>query len=217
MSQKKLKHEILPCLEKVIKFSLTNNLKLHSSVGGKYGELLVASKLWKYDPRLGDERKWKDLKGIRNPTSCDIILAATKKKLEVKWAMLHHKENDNFIKAAHAVGIPFWGWGFSIGGQFKENRFDYCLLLAAKKDEAHPQHVFVITCEEMKRLMGDPRPSGVWTGKSHYVEFSGDKNYYWRRKWYPQGPSPIEKSLFEERRKYERRWQELRNRGEIAT
>ncbi|MEM3385695.1 MAG: hypothetical protein QXE78_09230 [Nitrososphaeria archaeon] len=45
MDKEELKNEILSPLEKVIKFSLKNNLSLHTSFGGRYAELWVAYEL----------------------------------------------------------------------------------------------------------------------------------------------------------------------------
>ena len=202
--------EILPKLEEIIRFSLLNNPDLHTSFGGKYGELWVATKLWRHDPKLARERY--TVKGLDRQGSCDIILAGSKKKLEVKWAMYHHRNDDPFMKRVE--GIPFWGWGFSSGKQFVERKFDYCILLAADKDKAIPQHVFVIRIDEMtESSMGRLRKSGVSSKGSFYIEFSNNKEYYHRRRWHPHGPSPLEESLFKQRSMHEERWKELKKNG----
>lgn len=116
-----------------------------------------------------------------------------RKKVEVKWAVYHFE--DNFTRSTE--GIPFWGWGFSMGKQFIERKFDYCVLLAAKRDGAEPSHIFVLRVEEMKEgSMGGKRRSAVYTKGSYFIEFSENKNFYFKRKWHPKGPSEIEKSLF---------------------
>ncbi|MBC7129595.1 hypothetical protein H5T51_00035, partial [Candidatus Bathyarchaeota archaeon] len=90
----RLRNEILPCLEQAIIFSFSNNLNLHTAIGGKYAELFVAAELWEHEPKLAGERK--KVKDVRNPESCDIVLDKTKKKLEVKWGMLHYRQDDPF-------------------------------------------------------------------------------------------------------------------------
>ena len=195
-------------MERAIRYSFSNNLNLHTSIGGKYAELFVASELWRHGPRLAGERG--KVRGVKNPRGCDIVLAGTGRRLEVKWAMLHHRGDDPFFRGS---GIPFWGWGFSSGKQFIERRFDYCILLAAKEDEAHPQHIFVIKCEEMtEEAMGGKRDSGV-ARDSFYIEYSQDKQFYFRRRWWPKGPSPLEGELLENRIKYEERWSQLKRWG----
>ncbi|MEM3539102.1 MAG: hypothetical protein QXM29_04945, partial [Nitrososphaerales archaeon] len=165
--------------------------------------------LWKHEPKLAGERE--RIKEVKNPKSCDLVLVKTKKKIEVKWGMLHYSKDDPFVKGSQ--GIPFWGWNFSSGKQFINNRFDYCILLAAKKDQACPQHVFVIECKEMnKKEMGGKRRSGVYN-EGFYIEFSHDKEFYFRRKWWPNGFSPLEEKLFKDREKYEKRWSQLKERG----
>jgi hypothetical protein len=209
MDANELKNKILPYLEHLIDFSFQNNLNLHTSIGGKYAELFVATELWEHEPKLAGERE--KVKEVKNPKSCDIVLAKTKKKIEVKWGMLHHDKDDPFVKGSQ--GIPFWGWDFSGGKQFIDKRFDYCVLLAAKKDKACPQHIFVIKCEEMnEEKMGGERRSSVYTRGSFYIEFSYDKEFYFRRKWF-KGFSPLEEKLFNDREEYEKRWSQLKERG----
>lgn len=204
-----LQRDILPSLEKVIKFSFSNGLNIHTSVGAKFAELYVASELWEHEPKLGKQRL--DT-AVRNPRSCDIILAKTEKKLEVKWSMFHHGTNDPF--ARRCGGIPFWGWGFSKGKQFKDKKFHYCILIAAKKDGAYPEHIFVIKSEEMTEdTMGGLRKSGVDPKGSYYIEFSHNENFYYRRSWHPRGPSPLEEDLFKNRDKYQKRWEKLQEKG----
>lgn len=210
MDINKLRNEILPCLERAIIFSLSNSLNIHTSIGGKYAELFVATELWKHKPKLAGERK--KVKGVTNPGSCDIVLDKTKKKLEVKWGILHHREDDPFIKGSQ--GIPFWGWGFSKGKQFTNEKFHYCVLIAAERDRAHPQHVFVIKREEMtKERMGGERRSSVYTKGSFFIEFSHSYEFYFKRKWWPFGPSPLEEELFKYREIYEKRWNQLKESG----
>jgi len=210
MDINKLRNEILPCLEQAIMFSFSNNLNLHTSIGGKYAELFVAAELWRHKPKLAGERK--KVKDVRNPGSCDIVLAETKKKLEVKWGMLHYREDDPFIKGSQ--GIPFWGWGFSSGKQFINQKFDYCILIAAEKDKAYPQHIFVIKCKEMNEAeMGGKRKSGVYTKGSFFIEFSHNKEFYFKRKWWPRGFSPLEEKLFKHCELYQKRWDQLKENG----
>lgn len=206
----RLRNEILPCLEQAIIFSFSNNLNLHTSIGGKYAELFVAAELWKHKPKLAGERK--KVKDVRNPESCDIVLAETKKKLEVKWGMLHYREDDPLIKGSQ--GTPFWGWGFSSGKQFINKKFDYCILIAAEKDRAYPKHIFIIKCEEMTMAeMGGKRRSSVYTGGSFFIEFSHDKEFYFKRKWWPHGFTPLEEKLFKHPEVYQKRWNQLKENG----
>jgi len=74
-------------LREATEISLSNNWNIHSAVGGKYGEVFVANALGKHGPLIGNERKHLR-KEIRNPTSADVILSKTKKKVEVKWGIL---------------------------------------------------------------------------------------------------------------------------------
>lgn len=162
-----------------MKFSLKNNLGLHTSFGGKYAELWVTYELWPHEPKVGHERC--TVKDIENPYSCDVVLAKTKKKLEIKWGMLHYRSDDPYMKGAN--GILFWNWGFSTGKQFMEKKFDYCILLAAEKDGAGPQHIFVIKIDEMnKETFGSERKSAVYNKGSYYIEYSEDKNFYSKKK-----------------------------------
>lgn len=210
MDKDKLKCEILPRLERVIKFSLINNLNIHSSLGGKYGELFVAYNLWSHEPKLARERY--EVKDVKKPGSCDIVLAKTKKRIEVKWSMLHHRLEDPVMRGFEE--ISFWGWGFSKGTQFKKDKFDYCILLAAKKDEALPKHIFVIKRNEMTELIGKERKSALG-GRSYFIEFSNNEDFYNKRKW-SRGKSLLESSLFKDRSKYETRWKELIEKGLIT-
>ncbi|MCW4047343.1 MAG: hypothetical protein NWE99_07255 [Candidatus Bathyarchaeota archaeon] len=212
MNIEKLRNDILPSLEKVIKFSLLNDLNIHTPVGGKFAELLVAADLWKHEPKLGRHRG--EIKGVQRPGSCDVVLAKTEKKLEVKWAMCHYRQNDPFVKRCDAV--PFWGWGFSGGKQFTDKKFHYCILIAAEKDGAYPESIFVVKSEEMtEESMGGLRGSSVYGEGSFYIEFSRNKDFYYKRHWHPKGPSPLEKDIFQNREKYERRWEELKKKGQI--
>lgn len=207
-----LRRSILPSLEKVIRFSILNRLNIHSSIGAKFAELYVASELWEHEPKLGKQRG--DVKGIEHPASCDIVLARTGRKLEVKWAMFHHDPKDSYLKGSG--GIPYWGWGFSSGKQFKDKKFDYCILIAAEEDGAYPKHIFVIRCDEITEdSLGGPRKSAVYTKGSYYIEFSHNKKFYHKRKWHRKGPSKLEKDIFENREKYEKRWKELKEKGTL--
>ena len=201
---------VLCMLGKAIKFSLLNGLNLHVPIGGKFAELYVASELWKHKPKLGQQRHV--VVGVKHPASCDIVLEKTKKKVEVKWSALHHSGNDPFAK--RDANIPFWGWGFSTGKQFLDKKFDYCILFAARKDEAYPQHILVIKCEEMtKDSLGGLRSSALYSKGSFYIEYSHNREFYYRRRWYPKGPSPLEEDIFKNRDKYEERWFELKEKG----
>lgn len=213
MDKAELKNVILSCMERVIKFSLLHNLNIHSPIGGKYGELFVAYNLWSHEPKLGSERY--KVEDVTKPGSSDIILANTKKRIEVKWGILHHRPEDPVVKRAE--GIPFWGWGFSKGNQFKEGKFDYCILLAAEKDGACPKHIFVISLDEMTEYsMGGKRKSAVFTKGSFFIEFSENEDFYHKRKWHPQGPSALEESLFRNSKEYEMRWRKLKKNGLLS-
>ena len=112
--------------------------------------------------------------------------------------------------------IPFWGWGFSGGKQFKDKKFDYCILIAAEKNGVYPEHIFVIKCEEMtEESMGGLRRSAVYSKGSFYIEFSHNKDFYSNRSWY-KGFSPLEKDIFQNREKYEERWRELKKKGQLG-
>jgi len=78
--------------------------------------LYVASELWKHELKLVQQKG--GIKEVKHPASCDVVLAKTGKKLEVKWGVFHYNPNDPFVKGSG--GILFWGWGFSSGKQFKE-------------------------------------------------------------------------------------------------
>jgi len=212
-------NDALQKLADVIRFSLSNDLGIHVAIGGKFAELYVASELWKHKPKLGQQRQ--EVKEVKNPKSCDVVLEATKKKLEVKWSALHHIDNK-----------PFWGWGFSSGKQFLEKKFDYCILLAAKENNAYPEHIFVIKCEEMTEdTMGGLRTSALYNKGSFFIEYSDEKDFYSSRKWgYPISehsskergskekpkPSPLEEDLFNNPGKYKERWEELKEKGMLS-
>jgi hypothetical protein len=214
MDLNELKDKILPCLEQAIIFSFSNGLNIHTSIGGKYAELFVAAELWELEPKLAGERK--SVKSVKNPGSCDEVLAKTGKKLEIKWSMLHHRQDDPFVKGSQ--GIPFWNWGFSSGKQFIEGKFDYCVLLAAEKDKALPRHIFVIKLEEMtEKEMDGQRKSVVYSKGSFFIEFSPDCDFYCKRKWCPKGPSPLEEKLCKNKEKYEERWSDLKQKGKLAS
>ena len=209
MDKEELINDILPSLEKVIKFSLVNDLNIHTPVGGKFAELLVAADLWKHEPKLGRHRG--NVKTVQRPRSCDVVLAKTKKKLEVKWAMCHYRQDDPFVGRCGA--LPFWGWGFSGGKQFTGKKFDYCILIAAEKDGAYPESIFVVKSEEMtEESMGGLRGSSVYAAGSFYIEFSRNENFYCKRSWH-KGPSPLEKDIFQNQAKFESRWEELKSKG----
>ncbi|MBC7129673.1 hypothetical protein H5T51_00445, partial [Candidatus Bathyarchaeota archaeon] len=103
---------------------------------------------------------------------------------------------------------------FSSEKQFINKKFDYCILIAAKKDRAYPQHIFVIKCEEMTTAeMGNERKSSVYTGGSFFIEFSYTRDFYFKRKGWPHGFSPLEEKLFKSREVYQKRWNQLKKNG----
>ncbi len=61
--------------------------------------------------------------------------------------------------------------------------------------------------------MGGKRKSGVFTKGSFYLEYSHDRNFYFKRKWWPKGLSPLEEDIFDNRELYEHRWGELKRKG----
>lgn len=63
--------------------------------------------------------------------------------------------------------------------------------------------------------MGGLRGSSVYAKGSFYIEFSPNKDFYYKRRWYPKGPSPLEKDIFQNQAKYESRWEELKKKGQI--
>ncbi|MEM3640992.1 MAG: hypothetical protein QXH37_03615 [Candidatus Bathyarchaeia archaeon] len=111
MDLAELQRDILPSLEKVMKTFI------HLWARSLLSCMLLLS-FGITSPKLGLQR-WNTV--VENPGSCDIVLAKTGKKLKVKWAMFHHGSNDPF--ARRCGGIPFWGWGFSSGKQFKDKSF----------------------------------------------------------------------------------------------
>lgn len=88
--------EALTQLESLTNFSFRNDLNLHSSIGGKYGELYVAYELLPHGPLLGKHRD--EARNIRNPRSADMILQKTGKMIEVKWGMLHYQADDYYFE-----------------------------------------------------------------------------------------------------------------------
>jgi len=204
--------EAIELLDKVIRLSFANHWNVHSAVGGKYGELFVAKELWEHQPLIGKERK------IRG---ADVFLARTGKRIEAKWGMLHHEPDDYYFKVRGSV--PYWGWGFSKGNQFLRNRFDYCVMLAARRNEAAPQHVFVLTLGEMRKGMG-LRVSGEAGKKarSYFIETSDDSHYFEERarsmksKFGSQlRELAVEESLLD-RESHRRRWKQLINLGRLT-
>jgi hypothetical protein len=200
-------------MEDAIKFSFENDLNLHSSIGGKYGELYVAYKLMTHDPLLAKRRN--EAKGIRNPCSADMILKNTSKKVEVKWGALHHKEFDYYFRTRGRT--EYWGWGFSLGTQFLKDKFDYCVLLCAEKNEAKPAHIYVVTTNEMKKHMID-RVSGEAgrKTKSYFLEVSDDPEFFYKRQYqkHPIEPCELEK-LMRDNPKYRERWKMLKKHGKL--
>jgi len=203
-------YEFLLDLEQIIMFSIENGLNVHTSVSGKFGELWVAYHLWDFKPKLARSRS--QVKEVKNPNSCDIVLCSTKKKLEVKWSK-YHGEGDDLLKKTG--GISCWGWGFSKGTQFIDKKFDYCILLAAEDKGARPEHVFVLKIDEMtKETMVENRKSSLGSKDSYFIEYSANEDFYTSRKWHPFGPSTIEEHLFN-RKLHEERWFQLIENGKI--
>ncbi|HKZ95103.1 MAG TPA: hypothetical protein VJ249_11075 [Candidatus Bathyarchaeia archaeon] len=199
-------------LRELVCMSFDKQWNIHSAIGSKYGELFVASELREHEPIIGKKRN--ELKGVSRPTSSDIVLYETQKKVEVKWGMLHHRDGDYYFDTRGK--IPYWGWGFgSKGSQFKNSKFDYCVLLAATKNDAEPKHIFVLTLQEMKKGMKD-RISGEAgkKKKSYFIETSDENNFFDRRLNTKFGIQPleIEKSLLN-RSLHKRRWEELKRNG----
>ena len=200
-------------LREAVEISLSNNWNIHSAVGGKYGEVFVANVLWKHDPLIGNERKHLR-KEIRNPTSADVILSKTKKKVEVKWGILHHRVDDYYFNSRGKT--PYWGWGFSQGTQFLKDKFDYCVLLAAEKDKAVPKHIFILTLQEMKDGM-TPRISGEGgrKKKSYFIETSDENDFFAKReKVAAISRIELENNLLD-RHGHIKRWNKLRERGQL--
>lgn len=197
-------------LEELIIISFEKKWNIHSALGGKYGELVVASELLKHEPKIGENRKC--VKDIIRPTSADIVLLKTKKKIkiEVKWGMLHHLEGDQYFDT-HGK-IPYWGWGFGPqGSQFKKDKFDYCVLLAATQNGAKPRHIFILTSQEMKKSM-ERRKSERGKKGSYFVQTPEDNTPKKLTKISLGRPLEIEKTLLD-RMKHRRRWKELKQSG----
>ena len=204
MVTKELLDDLLPKMEYLIKASLAQKLNVHTSLGGKYGELWVASQLIDYEPRLAHERR--DVT-VKNSKSSDIVLKRNSVRLEVKHGMCHNK--DTFSK--RAGNIPLWGWGFSQGKQFLRDKFDYCVLMAAEEGGAEPKHVFVLTCDEMKKKMSQRKSS--FGRQSYFLEYSKDPDYYNVRDW-TQGMNEAEK-LLRDLPLHKNRWSQLVSQGLI--
>jgi len=61
--------------------------------------------------------------------------------------------------------------------------------------------------------LGGLRSSALYSKGSFYIEYSHNREFYYRRRWYPKGPSPLEEDIFKNRDKYEERWFELKEKG----
>lgn len=202
-------------MEDLIKFSFRNNLNVHSSIGGKYGELYVAYELLPHGPLLGKHRD--EARDIRNPRSADVFLRKTGKKIEVKWGMLHYQDDDYYFKTRGKT--EFWGWGFGEkGSQFKKRKFDFCVLLCAEKDGAKPVHVYVVTPDEMMPHVV-PRVSGEGGRKktSYFLQVSDDPDFFQRLESQTRPIKPCElERLLRDEDKYQDRWLRLKEHGVIA-
>jgi len=205
--------EILNKMEDIIKFSFRNGLNIHSSIGGKYGELYVAKELMQYEPLLGKRRD--EAKSVENPRSADIVLKKTAKKIEVKWGALHHEENDYYFRTRGKT--EYWGWGFSKGTQFLKDKFDYCVLLCAERNGARPVKVYVVTAEEMRKYV-EKRISGEG-GKNAYsffLEVSENPNFFERRRNQKRPIKPCKlEFMIRDSQRYEERWDELKKYGRL--
>ena len=144
-----------------------------------------------------------------NAKSADIVLAKTGSRLEVKWGV-YHGPTDDFTRRTKR--IPYWGWGFSQGRQFKENKFDYCILLAAEKSGAQPKYKFVLTRDEMNQKMSSRR--SIVNPDSFYIEYSEQEDFYTARAWWPRGRNEAEKFL-KNIILHEQRWNIMKNTGKI--
>jgi hypothetical protein len=205
--------QVLTNMEDVIKFSFKNNLNLHSSIGGKYGELYVAYELMPHVPLLGKRRD--EARGCKNPCSADMILKKTGKKVEVKWGALHYTADDYYFRTRGRT--EYWGWGFSKGTQFLNDKFDYCVLLCAEKNGAKPVYVYVVTANEMRNHM-IKRISGEGGRKktSYFLEVSDDPEFFHKRQ---NQNNPIElcklEKLIRDNLKYRERWKILKKHGKL--
>ncbi|MCX6653692.1 MAG: hypothetical protein NTY03_01080, partial [Candidatus Bathyarchaeota archaeon] len=190
--------------------SIKGGLNVHSYVGGKYGELWMASHLQAHEPLLASSRR-KNV-GVKNPSSCDIVLTDQKKKLEVKWGV-YHGPKDPMTNGCN--NIPYWGWGFSMGKQLEPGKFDYCILLAAEPDGAKTSEVFVLKQEEMTPdKIGGKRKSVVNSG-SFYVEYSKNPLFYGPKKW-GNGKKSYVETLLQDEALHNKRWKQLVDYGKLV-
>lgn len=202
MSEKKDIVESLNFLRRVIKNSFRHKWNVHSSVGGKYGELYVVNKLYKHGTGIGHQNKKR--------RSADIILK-NKKRIEVKWGMIHDEDNNTNLYNRYDFK-NFWGWNFSQGTQFLgKNHFDYCVLLAASKNDACPEHIFVLTAQEMKKYC--KKRKGLARKEQYFIHVpqNDDKDFHKKKK---NESNYIEKNLLKDT-KYKKRWNELVDFGEL--
>jgi hypothetical protein len=157
-----------------------------SEVGGKYGELYAAEKLWSYIPQIGSNRENK---------SSDIFLSKIKKRIEVKWG----------VRDIDDCGC-YWSWEFG-EKQLTEKKFDYCVLIASETN-GKPKYCFIFTQKELSKLTS--RKGGIPQKlKTYYISFYEDYNKIKRNKKCVPKINYIENDLNTNKQKYNNRWDKI--------
>ena len=178
---------LLDHFEEIIKLSVKTGMGISPNIGSKYAEVWVADKLRQFEPQLGK---------LREKTSADIYLKKIEKGVEVKYSTLKNGR---------------WGWAFGEGTQFLKDKFDFCVLVAARKDGI-PEKSFVIPLNAFKDDNMVKR-TGVYPMNRKREKFAiviseEPKDY---ERWKDEvGESPLEEILNKNPRKFEDRWNLIR-------
>ena len=161
------------------------------AIGSKLAEFWTANHLAEYQPRMGRTRK----KG-----GADIYLSRINKRIEVKYSTLRA-----VWKRKYGLSDCNWGWAFGEGKQFRDQIFDFCVLVAAA-ETGTPETCFVIPVEDFHHSM-KKRKSVYPEAKGSYYAinlFRAPKDYdSWKRK---VGECHLEEVLNQNRERYENKW-----------